>query len=66
MVMKVCLTLNEEIKLRVLRRVFRARREAVAGTWIKLHYEELHSLCRVSMLIKLQEDAVGRAFSTHV
>jgi hypothetical protein len=30
---------------RVLRRIFRPKREEVAGGWRRLHNEELHNLC---------------------
>jgi hypothetical protein len=40
------LTLREEHRLRVLRRIFGPRRDEVTGGWTKLHNEELHSLCR--------------------
>jgi len=36
------LTVREEYKLRVLREVFGAEREEVAGDWRRLHNEELH------------------------
>jgi len=35
------LTLREERRLRVLRRVFGPKRDEVTGEWKKLHYEEL-------------------------
>jgi hypothetical protein len=43
------LTLTEEHKLRVfqnrmLRRIFRPKRDGVTGRWRKLHNEELHNL----------------------
>jgi hypothetical protein len=42
------LTLREEYRLRVenrvLRRIFRPKREEVVGGWRKLHYKELHNL----------------------
>jgi hypothetical protein len=51
--MKVWLTLNERHKFRVLRRILGPKRNVnVTGTWIKLHDEELHMLCPVSMLIR--------------
>jgi hypothetical protein len=38
------LTLREEHRLRVLRRIFGPKRDEVTGGWTKLHNEELHSL----------------------
>jgi hypothetical protein len=38
------LTLKEEHRLRVLRRIFRPERDEVTGGWRKLHNEELHNL----------------------
>jgi hypothetical protein len=38
------LTLREEHRLRVLRRIFGPKREEVAGGWGRLHNEELHNL----------------------
>jgi hypothetical protein len=39
------LTLIEEHRLRVLRRIFRPKRDEVAGDWRKLHNEELNNFC---------------------
>ena len=38
------LTLREERKLRVLRRIFGPRRDEVTGEWRRLHNEELNDL----------------------
>jgi hypothetical protein len=38
------LTLREEHRLRVLRRIFGPKRDEVTGEWRKLHSEELHNL----------------------
>jgi hypothetical protein len=38
------LTVREEHKLRVLRRIFGPKRDGVTGGWRKLHNEELHNL----------------------
>jgi hypothetical protein len=38
------LTLREEDRLRVLRRIFGPKRIGVTGGWRKLHNEELHNL----------------------
>jgi hypothetical protein len=38
------LTLREEHRLRLLRRIFGPKRGEVAGGWRKLHNEELHNL----------------------
>jgi hypothetical protein len=37
------LTLKEEHRLRVLRRMFGSKRDDVTGGWRKLHNEELHN-----------------------
>jgi hypothetical protein len=37
------LTLREEHRLRVLRRIFGPMRDEETGFWIKLHNEELHN-----------------------
>jgi hypothetical protein len=34
----------EERRLRMLRRIFRGKRDGVTGEWRKLHYEELNDL----------------------
>jgi hypothetical protein len=52
------LTLREECRLRVfenrvLRRIFRPRREEVAGGWRRLHNEELHELCVSPNIIRM-------------
>jgi hypothetical protein len=49
--------LREESRLRVfenrvLRRIFRPRRDEVTGSWRKLHNEELHSLNFLASIIK--------------
>jgi exonuclease III len=51
-------TLREERKLRmfekrVLRRIFRPRRDEVKGDWRKLHNEELHNLYSSSNIIRI-------------
>ena len=38
------LTLREERRLRVLRRIFGPKRDEVTGEWRKLHNEELNNL----------------------
>jgi hypothetical protein len=38
------LTLREEHRLRVLKRIFGPKRDEVTGGWRKLHNEELHNL----------------------
>jgi hypothetical protein len=38
------LTVREEHKLRVLRRIFGPKRDGVMGGWRKLNNEELHNL----------------------
>jgi hypothetical protein len=52
------LTLREEHRLRVvenrvLRRIFGLKRDEVTGDWVKLHNEELHSLCSSPSIIRM-------------
>jgi hypothetical protein len=47
------LTLREEHRLRVLRRMFGLKREEVAGDWRRLHYEELYNLYTSSNIIRV-------------
>jgi hypothetical protein len=52
------LTLREEHRLtvfekRVLRRIFRPKRDEVTGGWRKLHNEELHSLYSSPSIIRM-------------
>jgi hypothetical protein len=52
------LTVREEHKLRVfenrvLRRIFRPKRDGVTGGWRKLHNEELHNLCSSPSIIRM-------------
>jgi hypothetical protein len=54
---KLSLTLREEHRLRVfenrvLRRIFRPKRDEVTGGWIKLHNEELHNLYSSPSIIR--------------
>jgi hypothetical protein len=54
------LTLSEEHRLRVfdnrvLRRIFRPKRDEVIGSWRKLHNEELHNLyCSPSIITMIK------------
>jgi hypothetical protein len=53
---------------RMLRRIFRLRRDEVTGGWRKLHDEEVHNLCSSSSIvrmIKIKADKKGRAFSAN-
>jgi hypothetical protein len=50
-------TLREDRRLRVfenrvLRRIFGLERDEVTGGWRKLHNEDLHSLCCLSIIIR--------------
>jgi hypothetical protein len=47
------LTVREEHKLRVLRRIFGPKRDGVTGGWRKLHNEELHNLYSLPSIIKI-------------
>jgi hypothetical protein len=38
---------------RVLRRIFRPKRDDVTGDWRKLHNEELHNLCSSPNIIRM-------------
>jgi hypothetical protein len=55
---KLGVTLREEHRLRVcenrvLRRIFRPKREEVTGGWRRLHNEELHNLYASQNIIRL-------------
>jgi hypothetical protein len=47
------LTLREEHRLRVLRRIFGLKRDEVTGGWRKLHNEELHNLYSSPSIIRV-------------
>jgi hypothetical protein len=47
------LTLREEHRLRVLRRIFGPKRDEVTGGWRKLHNEELHNLHSSPSIIRI-------------
>jgi hypothetical protein len=47
------LTLKEEYRLRVLRRIFGPKRDEVTGGWGKLHNEELHNLYTSASIIRM-------------
>jgi hypothetical protein len=47
------LTLREERRLRVLRRVFGPKREEVTGEWRKLHNEELNDLYSLPNIVRV-------------
>jgi hypothetical protein len=47
------LTLREEHRLRVLRRIFGPKRDEVAGSWRNLHNEELHNLYSSPSIIRM-------------
>jgi hypothetical protein len=53
---------------RVLRIIFGPERDEVSGDWRKMHNEELHNLYSspsIIRMIKVKEDEMGRACSTH-
>jgi len=47
------LTLREECRLRVLRRVFGSKRDEVTGEWRKLHNEELRDLYSLPNIVRV-------------
>ena len=47
------LTLREERRLGVLRRVFRPKRDEVTGEWRKLHNEELSDLYSLPNIVRV-------------
>ena len=47
------LTLREERRLRVLRRVFGPKRDEVTGEWRKLHNEELNDLYSLPNIVRV-------------
>jgi hypothetical protein len=47
------LTIREEHKLRVLKRIFGPKRDGVTGGWRKLHNEELHNLYTSPSIIRI-------------
>jgi hypothetical protein len=47
------LTLREEHRLRVLRRIFGPKRDEVTGEWRKLHHEELRDLYSSPSIIRI-------------
>jgi hypothetical protein len=46
---------------KVLRRIFRQKRDDVTGEWRKLHNEELHDLYSSSIIIIMKSRRMGRA-----
>jgi hypothetical protein len=48
------LTLREEHRLRVLRRIFGPKRDEVTGGWRQLHNEELHNLYSSPSIIRMR------------
>jgi hypothetical protein len=52
---------------RMLRRIFGPRRKEVAGSWIRLHNEELRNYygsTNINRVIKLKGDDIGEACRT--
>jgi hypothetical protein len=47
------MTLREEHRLRMLRRIFGPKRDEVTGGWRKLHNEELHNLYSSPSIIRM-------------
>jgi hypothetical protein len=54
------LTVREEYKLRVLRRIFGPKRDRVKGGWRKLHTEELHNLYSSPRIIRIIKSRMKR------
>jgi hypothetical protein len=50
---------------RVLRRIFRSKRDEVTGGWRKLHNEELHNFYSWPSIIRMIKSRMGRVCSTH-
>jgi hypothetical protein len=59
------LTVREEHKLRVLRRIFGPKRAGVMGGWRKLHNEELHNLYSSPSIIRITKSRRMR-WAAHV
>src|SRR5215510_11342946 len=53
------LTLREEHRLRVLRRVFGPKRDEVTGEWRKLHNEELKDLYSSPSIVRVVKSRRG-------
>jgi hypothetical protein len=49
------LTLREEHRLRVLRRIFGRKRDGVTGGWRKLHNEERHNFYSSPRIIRMMK-----------
>jgi hypothetical protein len=49
------LTLKEEQRLRVPRRIFEPKRDEVTGDWRKMHNEELHYLYSSPNIIRMSK-----------
>jgi hypothetical protein len=47
------LTLREEYRLRVLRKIFRQKRDEMTGDWRKLHNEALHNMYSSPNIIRI-------------
>jgi hypothetical protein len=51
------LTLKKQLRMRVLRRIFGGKRDAVVGGWRRLHNEDIHKLCSSAIrTIELKKD----------
>jgi hypothetical protein len=52
---------------RVLRKIFRPKRDQVTGLWRKVHNEGLHKLCISPSITEMasHDDVTGRAHSTY-
>jgi hypothetical protein len=52
--------LREERRLRVLRRIFGAKRDEVRGEWRKLHNEKLNDLYSSSNIVRVIKSKIMR------
>jgi hypothetical protein len=56
---KLCLTLTEEHRLRVLRIIFGPKKEEATGDWRRLHNVELHNVYASPNVVRMRLRQVG-------